>query len=53
MQNPGALLSMATEGRMATFFRKGIEDYVASVRRKPFHTAVAAPEVRTGRIRVS
>jgi hypothetical protein len=27
--------------------------YAASMRRKPFHTAVAAPEVSTGRMRAS
>ena len=27
--------------------------YAASMRRKPFHIAVAAPEVRTGRMRAS
>jgi hypothetical protein len=27
--------------------------YAASMRRKPFHIAVAAPEVSTGRMRVS
>jgi len=27
--------------------------YAASIRRKPFHIAVAAPEVSTGRMRVS
>jgi hypothetical protein len=30
-----------------------IEIYAASTRRKPFHIAVAAPEVKTGRIRTS
>ena len=29
------------------------EAYAASTRRKPFHIAVAAPEVRTGRMRAS
>ena len=29
------------------------EDYAASMRRKPFHTAVAAPEVSTGMMRSS
>ena len=29
------------------------ESYAASMRRKPFHIAVAAPEVRTGRMRAS
>jgi hypothetical protein len=28
-------------------------NYAASMRRKPFHIAVAAPEVSTGKIRVS
>jgi len=29
------------------------QNYAASTRRKPFHIAVAAPEVKTGRIRTS
>jgi hypothetical protein len=29
------------------------QDHAASIRLKPFHTAVAAPEVSTGKIRVS
>src|SRR5262245_37493733 len=39
----------------ATFSHKGRreEGHAASMRRKPFHTAVAAPEVSTGRIRSS
>jgi hypothetical protein len=28
-------------------------NYAASMRRKPFHIAVAAPEVSTGKMRVS
>ncbi|MET4116850.1 hypothetical protein ABIB85_003227 [Bradyrhizobium sp. JR1.5] len=30
-----------------------IRNYAAAILRKPFHIAVAAPEVSTGRIRVS
>lgn len=37
----------------ATFSHKGKEDQAASIRRNPFHTAVAAPDVSTGRIRAS
>jgi hypothetical protein len=32
---------------------KAGQSYAASTRRKPFHIAVAAPEVSTGRIRAS
>ncbi|SDO41352.1 hypothetical protein SAMN05444050_4076 [Afipia sp. GAS231] len=31
----------------------GTTAYAASMRRKPFHIAVAVPEVRTGRMRTS
>jgi|GEM_PF-3601777 len=33
--------------------RATVESYAASMRRKPFHMAVAVPEVSTGRMRVS
>jgi hypothetical protein len=61
MQGIGVLLKNGSQRPpMATFSHKGrrevkrrCENYAASMRLNPFHIAVAAPEVSTGKIRVS
>ena len=62
MQSIGVLIKerrpVAAYGHLLPQGEKGNEeepddDYAASMRLKPFHMAVAAPEVSTGRMRVS